>query len=184
MTDMINTIYKLINFVSIFAQHVDLTEKTTIYKQANSTHLNALHDVIVHGHGHLVDVVLGLVVHHGVGEHEHQVSSELESRSNLARLHLTLDRRQVDRPAHIRHNSPVMTSLQLHRDVTLHAYWLTHVTTTRSAAKLRKTTETAFHNTRPWRHGFGSSAHVNTKRHDVNVPVDATLGFLYKCTSQ
>ena len=81
--------------------------------------------------------MLGLVVHHGVGEHEHQVSSELESRSNLARLHLTLDRRQVDRPAHdVRQNSPVTTSLQLHRDVTLHAHWPTHVTTTRSAAKI------------------------------------------------
>ena len=61
------------------------------------THLNMDHDVIVHLHSHVVDVVVRVVVHNGVGEHEHHVALELGCRPQRPGLDVLFNHRQVHR---------------------------------------------------------------------------------------
>lgn len=59
------------------------------------TNLNVIENLLVHFDRYLVHIVIGRVVHDGVGEHEHDVALELSRRFDRARLDKPLERRQV-----------------------------------------------------------------------------------------
>ena len=48
-----------------------------IFKKSSLTDLNLLQYIIIHINSHPVHIMIGAVVHNGVGEHEHHVVLEL-----------------------------------------------------------------------------------------------------------
>jgi len=67
-------------------------------------HLYMHHDIVVHLDGHLVHIMVDVVVHHCIDEHEHHVTLELGRRTDHSAVDVLLDCRQVHRPEH--HTTP------------------------------------------------------------------------------
>lgn len=53
-------------------------------------YLNVKHDIIIHFFSHLVDIVIGCIVHNGISEHKHHVSLELNSRTQWTSFNVLL----------------------------------------------------------------------------------------------
>ena len=53
------------------------------------------HDIIIHLLGHAVDIVVGAVVHDGIGEHEHHVTLELGRCANRPVFNVLLNGHHV-----------------------------------------------------------------------------------------
>ena len=58
------------------------------------------HDITIHLDSHLVNIVLDVVVHHRINEHQHHVALKLGRRTDRSAVDVLLDCRQVHRPVH------------------------------------------------------------------------------------
>lgn len=75
-----------------------LNNKYVCYQCQKDPDLDMLKNIVVHLDGHLVDSVVTVVVHDGVGEHEHHISLELGCRPDCAALDVLLDLTEIHPP--------------------------------------------------------------------------------------
>ena len=79
-----------------------------------TSNLDLLHDVLVHALGNPVNVVLTVVVHHGIGEHEHHVPLKLSRCADRSTLYVPLDGLHVQRS--VQDTYPTGSQKQRHRN--------------------------------------------------------------------
>ena len=54
------------------------------------TNLNVIQDIIIHLNSHVVDIVVTVVVHYSIGEHQHHVSLEFRCCTKHSCFHISL----------------------------------------------------------------------------------------------